>query len=169
MNTDITGELWVILRGKFCDQLNDCQLVRHQLTFNYTDIECTSVRILIPSSTTTLPLPDYSVRHNHTAPTCLFRPPQPHCPYQSCVRAFGLKIIQLLFFGFVFVTSLFNVRRSNNYNDDHVCLSVCPSVLHPSFFLSVRLPLTSRPHWGDFHEILYWIILRKFVEKSAFH
>jgi len=57
LSTDITGELWVTLRGKFCDQLNDCQLVRHQLIFNYTDKESTSVQILIPSATTTLPLP----------------------------------------------------------------------------------------------------------------
>jgi hypothetical protein len=55
MSTDV--EIWVILRGKYCEQLNDCQIFRSQLTFNYTDKESTSVQIITPSATTTLPLP----------------------------------------------------------------------------------------------------------------
>jgi len=56
MGTDM--EIWVILRAKFCDQLNDCQLVRHQLNFNHTHKESTSDQIIIPTATATLPQPN---------------------------------------------------------------------------------------------------------------
>ena len=107
------------LRGKFCDQLNDCQLVRHHLNFNYKGKE--SILFIT-----------------------LFRPPQPHCSYQSCARAFGLNIMHLLFFVLVFVTSLFNVQRSNNYNDYHVWLSVPLSSICPSVF-NISTPLEGFP------------------------
>ena len=113
------GEIWVTLRGKFCDQLNDCQLVRHHLNFNYKGKE--SILFIT-----------------------LFRPPQPHCSYQSCARAFGLNIMHLLFFVLVFVTSLFNVQRSNNYNDYHVWLSVPLSSICPSVF-NISTPLEGFP------------------------
>ena len=116
MSTDM--EIWLILRGKFCDQLNECQLVRHQLTFNHTDKESISDQIIIPSATTTLPLPKLceSVWFENNAAIVCFR----------------------------FVTSLFNVHRSNNYSNDRVCLSVFLSLpvfsIRPSAF-NISTPL----------------------------